>query len=106
MHQPYFDCPSFLKCSSNICPLDPNISLRIKDKSDDKCISHKPTRHKIGLKYNELLKYQGFTKREYLGKKRWSELGDGKRTLILQALSKLKKTPKKGIVDELSVSFN
>ena len=82
---PYHECPSFDACSCNKCPLDPDIYTRISEPNDEKCKAHKPTRHKIGLKYPELLPYKGFTKREFNGRKRWNELAPEKKELIAAA---------------------
>lgn len=70
---PYHECPSFERCSSNNCPLDPAASIiggkeHFNLKNEEKCKAHKPTRIKVGSKYPELLKYQGLTSREAIGK--------------------------------------
>lgn len=64
---PYAECPHFKKCSCNICPLDPFSFEKDRLPDEEKCKAYKPTRFKIGSKYPNLLKYQGLTKREWLG---------------------------------------
>lgn len=71
---PYHECPSFIRCACNNCPLDPEASIvsgkeHFGLKGEEKCRAYKPTRKKIGLKYPEVLKYQGLTAREYTGKR-------------------------------------
>ena len=71
---PYHECPSFIKCACNNCPLDPEASAvggkeHFRLKNEEKCRAYKPTRKKIGQKYPEMLKYQGLTAKEYIGKR-------------------------------------
>lgn len=70
---PYQECPSFEACSCNNCPLDPEASViggkeRFGLKNEEKCRAHKFTRKRVGLKYSHLLKYQGLTSKEWIGK--------------------------------------
>ena len=53
--RPYEECPSYISCSCNKCPLDPDIDERVWDREDDKCVAQKPTRKRIGEKYKEIL---------------------------------------------------
>jgi len=66
--KPFEECPRFYKCSVNKCPLDPDINIRNRVIGEEKCHMRKSVRNKIGLKYLELLKFQGFTSREHAGK--------------------------------------
>ncbi len=100
MNQPYCECPSFLKCSAPRCPLDPEIADRIRYPEEEKCKANKPTRTKIGSKYPELLKYQGLTSREWLGKQRWANLTPAKRDEIATAGAKRLKSFKNRIPEE------
>jgi hypothetical protein len=67
---PFKECPRFETCSSNRCPLDPDIELRQHIKGEEKCGVRKRTRYKIGVKYPQLLKYKGLKAREYQGYER------------------------------------
>jgi hypothetical protein len=71
MIMPYSECPKFDVCSSNKCPLDPNLRDRIILPGEDKCTARKSTRVRIAAKYPELLPYQGLTSRSWLATKRW-----------------------------------
>jgi len=64
---PFKECPSFDTCSSNRCPLDPDIELRQHIKGEEKCKARKKKRYEIGVKYPDLLKYKGLTPREFKG---------------------------------------
>ncbi len=66
--QPYEECPRFDKCIVPLCPLDPEISMRVALKNEEKCTMEKRVRYRIGSKYSNLLKYQGLTKQEWRGK--------------------------------------
>ena len=93
--KPYHECPSFLNCSCNRCPLDPEMNTRIHYSDEPKCKANKPTRLKIAQKFNSLypnlLPHQGLTAKEYAGKKRWDSLTDEQREKITtQGLKSLK----------------
>jgi len=100
---PYEECPSFIRCSAPLCPLDPDIAIRIKLSDEEKCRANKPTRIRIGSKYPELLPFQGFTKREFLGKKHWEDKTEAEkvaqRELFLTTRAKWQKSIKRGIVE-------
>ena len=89
---PYHECPSFINCSCNICPLDPLVGQRTSLPGEEKCKAYKPTRFKIGSKYPELLPFQGLTSREFNGKKRWEALSTSDKAIITARASKLGKT--------------
>ena|SRR3990167_1555282 len=91
MINPYEECPSFERCSCNVCPLDPFISDKFALPGDGKCIAHKPTRLRIGLKYKELLPMGGLKIREFRNKQRWDALPPAKRELIAATLEKARK---------------
>ena len=96
---PYSECPSFLKCSCNKCPLDPDMSDKIRYPDEEKCKANKPTRVKIGEKYPNLLPYKGLTSREWHGKKRWEALTPAERTRIATAGLKALKSFQSGIAE-------
>ena len=64
---PYAECPSFERCSCNLCPLDPYVKDKFALKGDGKCVATKPTRLKIAAKYPQLLPRQGYTGMEWGG---------------------------------------
>ncbi len=69
---PGHECPRFLKCSVNNCPLHPqypDLYIDIDDKQKE-CSLAKTIRVEIGSKYPEL-KYQGMTPREWGATKRY-----------------------------------
>ena len=82
--QPYQKCPSFNVCSCNICPLDPDWKDKNRLPEDDKCKAHKPTRIKIGEKYQSVLPRKGLTLREYSGKMVWDSKTDLERKIITE----------------------
>jgi hypothetical protein len=80
--QPYpaRECPSFNVCSAPLCPLDPGIKMRIKLPTEDRCKA-----------------YQGLTKREWDGKRRWDSLSEAEQKRIrLNAMRNLHKPDQKG----------
>ena len=98
---PYHECPSFLNCSVNVCPLDPNASDRNRITGEPKCRAEKPTRMRIGAKYPDLLRFVGLTRREFLARKAWDALPTDKKEIRLQGLIKARNTlnhPTGGIV--------
>ncbi len=64
-NMPYYECPNFDSCSATKCYLDPDIKYRIILRDDAVCTAKKSTRKKIGIKYPELLPYQGLTIRNF-----------------------------------------
>lgn len=88
MNQPYHECPSFERCSCNFCPLDPDLRDKTAEKREETCKATKPTRHRIALKYPELLPMQGFTAREWHGKQRWEGKTPQQKDEIRTRLSK------------------
>jgi len=76
MINPYTECPRFLKCSVNNCPLHPtypNLPIDPEDR-EQKCTIEKQVRFKIGSKYLNVLKYRGLTVKEWAGKQRFESL--------------------------------
>jgi len=94
---PYRECPGFEKCSAPRCPLDPEVDTFKRLSGEDKCRAQKPTRTRIGKRYPEVLIYQGLTKKEFNGIKKWEGLGVTQKELILETLAKTKRCPKVGI---------
>ena len=74
----YHECPRFMKCSVNNCPLHPSFPEIYTDPDDFqvKCKLEKEVRLKIGSNYPDLLKYQGLTPQEWAGKKSFEGLSD------------------------------
>jgi len=64
---PFEECIKYDTCSSNRCPLDPDIELRQHVKDEEKCTARKRGRYKIGVKYPQLLKNKGLTAKEHKG---------------------------------------
>ena len=92
MIYPYRECPSFERCNANVCPLDPLSHEKETFKGEDRCRGEKPTRMRIGSKYPDLLRFVGLTRREFQARERWNALDHDKRELMLQALSKARKS--------------
>jgi len=90
--RPYRECPSFGKCSANICPLDPEQHLRTYVKGEDVCHAEKPTRMRIGAKYPILLRRGGLTQREFQARERENALTPLQKELRLQRLTKARKS--------------
>ena len=70
MMNPYEECPSFERCSCNLCPLDPVMKDKEALEGDSRCVAHKPTRLKIAARYLDVLPMQGLTYREFRLKQR------------------------------------
>jgi hypothetical protein len=81
-------CPSFGRCSANMCPLDPDINNRIYVAGEDKCRATKPTRLKIAEKFPQLLPYKGFTKREWSGRRTWANRSPREKKKFIEANTK------------------
>lgn len=81
---PYHECPRFIKCSVNNCPLHPAFPELYIDPDDlqVKCTLEKEVRFKIGSKYPDILKYQGLTHQEFAGKKRFEGLSDQGKEIV------------------------
>ncbi|MEM0134550.1 MAG: hypothetical protein QXU18_04895 [Thermoplasmatales archaeon] len=84
-------CSRYDYCDAPLCPLDPLIDKRYKDKDDDRCLMAKATRHKywIGMpsEFQQYLPYQGYFKSEYNriqeGKRRWNSLSQEEKDRII-----------------------
>ena len=66
MNNPSYDCPGFISCAVNNCPLHPeypNLSVSPLD-PETKCKAQKPGRIRIASKYPGILKYGGLTVKE------------------------------------------
>ncbi len=66
MNDPLYDCPSFISCSVNNCPLHPEYpSLSVSSfDPETKCKAQKSGRIRIANKYPGILKYGGLTVKE------------------------------------------
>ena len=89
---PYHECPSFVKCSCNVCPLDPLAHQKERLPGEEGCKAEKPTRMRIGEKYPDLLKETGLTHREFQARERQNALTPEQRELQLQACIKARKS--------------
>lgn len=71
---PFDECPRYLTCSVNRCPLDPGQSFKkgIPGDKERYCRMEKQVRFRIGSKYPELLPRLGLTRREVAGAAFWS----------------------------------
>ena len=90
--EPYEECPSFIRCNCNVCPLDPDQDEKNKIPEDEKCRAEKPTRMRIGEKYAHLLPMKGLTSREYAGRKVWDAKSVTEQNKCTQRLAKWRKT--------------
>lgn len=81
---PHYECPRFIRCSVNNCPLHPSFPELYIDPDDIqvKCKLEKEVRFKIGSKYPDILKYQGLTPQEWAGKKRFESLTDQDKEIV------------------------
>ncbi len=84
MSEPYEECPRFSRCDINCCPLDPAYPGQISLTGERRCPQAKAIRYRIGLKYPNLLRYQGLTAREWAGKQRWEALPEEEKQRIRQ----------------------
>jgi len=71
-------CSKFEKCSAPKCPLDSEADTRPPYPDDEKCTMAAATRHKYWQKLTESqrnsLTWQGYTRKAYLARVRWSNL--------------------------------
>jgi hypothetical protein len=84
MNYPYHECPRFMRCSVNNCPLHHSFPELYIDLDDFKikCTLEKEVRFRIGSKYPDILKYQGLTPHEFAGKKRFEGLPDQDKEIV------------------------
>ncbi len=84
MKEPYHECPRFMRCSVNNCPLHPSFPELYIDPNDFqvRCNLEKEVRFRIGSKYPGILKYQGLTPQEWAGKKRFEGLPDQDKEIV------------------------
>ncbi len=55
------NCSRFHKCSVSICPLDPDMALRVYVRGEPKCMVRKSVRMRLGSE----LPWKGMTRREF-----------------------------------------
>ena len=89
---PFRECPSFNRCSANVCPLDPLQHEKEVLQGEDRCKAEKPTRMRIGSKYPDLLRFVGLTKREFQARQAWNSLSPEQRGIRTQALANARKS--------------
>jgi len=75
-------CPRFQFCNAPKCPLDYFQDQRTKLKGEEKCELAKSIRKKIGN--GTSLKYQGMTKKEWIGTKIWEAKSDEEKREIIE----------------------
>jgi len=83
-------CPRYLKCSVNNCPLSidyPNLSVAPND-PEKKCGVAKTIRVRIGSQTT--LKYGGLTRGEYNAKERWDALPETEKEAMRQRMIKMR----------------
>lgn len=68
------ECPRYEKCTVNNCPLYFKYPNLISLKEEEKCTVAKSIRFRIGLKYPDLLMYQGLTVKEWTAKERYDKM--------------------------------
>ena len=92
MHKYLFEeCPNFIKCSVNNCPLSaqyPDLDT-LPDDPEKKCKLSKEKRLKIVTVNQGILKYGGLTQREFMGKKRWENLTPEEKEMKRREVAKL-----------------
>lgn len=74
MTKPFEECPRFLHCSANVCPLDPDQDLRDFVEGEEKCGVGKTYRIRIAEKYPQALPKKGMKPREWAAHKAWASL--------------------------------
>ena len=75
-NKPYRECPRFEKCNTNNCPLDkfyPQRSMDTEDK-EQRCTMEKNVRLRIAEKFPGVLKYAGYSQREFSAKLAYDHL--------------------------------
>lgn len=73
---PFYDCPRYLHCNVNNCPLHPtypNLPIEPED-YEKKCTIAKSIRSRVSAQFPGVLKHEGLTPREFEGRKRWNSL--------------------------------
>ena len=70
------ECPRFISCSVNHCPLDPGQSSAVAhpDDQERKCTMEKNVRLRIGQQYPDLLPGLGLTKAERSAQERQDQM--------------------------------
>ena len=74
---PFEECPSFQRCSAPLCPLDPQVELRVYRPGEPTCRAERPTREAIAARYPGVLPWRGLLPKERkrdAGKARWAAL--------------------------------
>ena len=90
---PSKECPRYLACLVNHCPLDPEQDQHQAHSGDQqqKCPMEKRVRARIGIKYPELLPLGGLTPREAGFAARWSNLTAAQKQVIRDRASEARK---------------
>lgn len=86
------ECPNFMKCSVNNCPVSekyPDLDTLPGD-TERKCKLTKEKRLKIVSENNLNLLYGGLTKREYIGKKMWDNLTPEEKEIKRRAVARIR----------------
>jgi hypothetical protein len=91
MNQPYYECPSFERCSANVCPLDPLSHEKETFEGEEVYRAEEPTRLRIGAKYPLILKERGLTHKRFQAQERWNALSNEEREFRLQGLANARK---------------
>lgn len=88
--KPFQDCPRFMSCNVNDCPLDPLYPDTYIDSwdNDKKCTLGKVYRLKIAAHYPGILKMMGMTKKEFASWKAWNEKPPEEQEKHIDALKK------------------
>lgn len=94
--RPYEECPSFMKCSAPVCPLDPECKSRYKLSGEEKCTAYKNSRMEIAIKYPQLLPFKGLTEKERAGMKSWAARSPQEKEMFIKTGTKHLKIAKKG----------
>ena len=75
-NEPYYECPQFEACSCNLCPLDPDMHLRVPLPEDEPCLSAIRTRLAIAQKHADTcFLFGGLTEKEHIRHKASLRMG-------------------------------
>lgn len=96
MKEPSEDCPRYLSCSVNACPLDTHYSKLYSAPLDSerKCTFAKSRRLRIAEDYPGALELGGLTRKEAAGNKVWEERDPAERAdFVAKATQRLESLP-------------
>lgn len=94
MRSPMQACSRYAECSAPLCPLDPDISARIRIEEDPECGMAKATRHAYWISIPDSVKaslpYQGYFRTEFTrigsARARWESMTEDQRAIVRSRL--------------------